>query len=66
LRFPQIPFNPKSEVFAGATKRKVDNLKGKMYHQIKTQYFRKGMIYKSFNIKQIDGSSVRPTVEERE
>jgi len=41
-------------------------LKGKMYHQIKTQYFRKGMIYKSFNIKQIDGNTVRPTVEERE
>ena len=29
-------------------------------------FFKKGMLYKQFNIKQIEGNAVRPTVEERD
>lgn len=29
-------------------------------------FFKKGFLFKSFNIKQIEGNSVRPTAEERD
>ena len=51
IKFPQVPFNPKSEIFSDYKKDTVDNLKGKTYYRIKSMYFKKGFLNKSFNIK---------------
>lgn len=44
----------------------MEHLNGKTFYQIKSQYYRKGLIYKHFTIKQLDSQNIRPTMDERE
>lgn len=44
----------------------IKNIDSKNYHKLNSMLFRKGFLYKNFNIKQIDCQNIQPTMEERE
>ena len=67
MRFPQTAFDPnRTDIFRDAEKKKVEFLNGKTFYQVKAQFYRKGMIYKHFTIKQLESQNIRPTMDERE
>ena len=61
---PQKAFNP--TIFKDAIKQTANGPSNtKSFYQWKSQYFRKGLLYKIFSMKQLDCENVKPSLDER-